>query len=464
MSIDIMTTKGAAATTMETDSALLMTIRRAVTLRTAAALTRAVADLINTGGISPQTRLPTIREVSDSLGMSRSAVGQAWQELQVQGLVESKRRGGTVVIGQPTPPHAKRYESMIRASIAMPVDLGNLWYGDMPRIDLGPAFQYAVNHPDVGHQFAQQITPELRRAVSTTWPFPTESFLAMHGAVDALEMSLASLVRPGDRVAVAVPAIARVFDILESLSATPVLIPWRSAGPDLDDLNRALVGKPAAFVYQPNRALPTGRSVTPDWITDAAEILTGTLPILELDQTWPLEGPLSSLGTKLPEQVLHIRSFNYAFGADMRQAVLGGNSRLTDVLWNRLSYSSRYVSRIMQLAQAYLLTDPDTAGALASWNTEIHRRHHSFAEALRRRGLDVEDYSPPLIWLRVPDQHSVCTRLSTRGIVVHPGSFFQPGTRWDQRISINAAATSKDVEKLADEIAMACDPRLAGGA
>lgn len=449
---------------METDNALLMTIRRAVTLRTTAALTRAVADLINTGGISAQAQLPTIREVSDSLGMSRSAVGQAWRELQAQGLVESKRRGGTVVIGHPIPPHAKRYESMIRASIAMPVDLGNLWYEDMPKIDLGPAFQYAVTHPDVGHRFAQQISPELRQAVAATWPFQTDSFLAMHGAVDALEMSLAALVRPGDRVAVAVPTIARVFDILESLSATPVLIPWRPAGPDLDDLNRALVGKPAAFVYQPNRALPTGRSVTSEWITDAAEIIAGTLPVLELDQTWPLEGSRLSLGTELPEQVLHIRSFNFAFGADMRQAVLGGNSRLTDVLWNRLSYSSRYVSRIMQLSQAYLLTDSDTQVALSSWNAEIHRRHRSFAEALRRRGHEVEDASPPMIWLRVPDEHSVCTRLSTRGIVVHPGSFFQPGTRWDQRISINAAAAGSGFENLAEEIAVACDPRLAGGA
>ncbi|GAA4921589.1 DNA-binding transcriptional MocR family regulator [Stackebrandtia albiflava] len=449
---------------METEAALLTTITRAVTLRTAAALTRAVADLISTGGIPPHARLPTIRAVSDSLGMSRSAVGQAWRELQAQGLVESKRRGGTTVIGQPTPPHAKRYESMIRASITMPVDLGNLWCGDMPPIDLSRAFDYAVRHPDVGNQFAQQITPELRDAVSPDWPFHTESFLATHGAIDALEMSLAALVRPGDRVAVAVPTIARVFDILESLSATPVPIPWEEAGPSLKDLRRALIGKPAAFVYQPNRSLPNGRSVTQEWMAEAAEVLNGTIPVLEMDQTWPLGGGSSSLGSRLPEQVLHTRSFNFAFGADMRQAVVGGNSRLTDVLWNRLSYSSRYVSRIMQLAQAYLLTDPDTLAALRAWDTEIHRRYRTFAEALRRRGHEVEEASPPLIWLRVPDEHSVCTRLSTRGIVVHPGSFFRPGARWEQRISVNAAARGTGLEELADEIAAACDPRLAGGA
>lgn len=449
---------------METERTILTTIRQAVTLRTAAALTRAVAELIDTGGIPAQTRLPTIRAVSDSLGMSRAAVGQAWRELQTQGLVESKRRGGTTVIAQPTPPHAKRFESMIRSSIAMPVDLGNLWCGDMPSIDLSRAFEYAVAHPDVGHQFAQQITPELQQAVSASWPFRTESFLAVHGAVDALEMSLAALVRPGDRVVVAVPTLARVFDILESLNATPMAVPWRPTGPDLEDLRRALIGRPAAFVYHPCHSIPNGQSVTPEWITDAAEILAGPTPILELDQTWPLSGTSCSLGTELPDQVLHTRSFNYAFGADMRQAVVGGNSRLTDVLWNRLSYSSRYVSRIMQLAQAFLLTDPNTLVSLEAWNTEIHRRHSAFAEALRRRGHEVEDGAPPMIWLQVPDEHSVCTRLSTRGIVVHPGSFFRPGKHWEQRISINAAAVGENFEGLAEEITVACNPRLAGGA
>ena len=449
-------------TIMQTERAILSTITRAVTLRTAAALTRTVTELINTGGIPAHARLPTIRSVSEELGMSRSAVGQAWRELQAQGLVESKRRGGTTVIAQPTPPHAKRFESMIRASITMSIDLGNLWCKDIPSIDRGPAFAYALAQDSVGHQFAEPITPQLRDAVAATWPFETDTFLTLHGAVDALEMTLSALIHPGDRVVIAAPTIARIFDILEALDATAVSIPWNGGGPDLNELDRALVGKPAAFVYQPTRSLPSGDSVTSDWITDAAEILAGQTPILELDQTWPLGGARESLGTRLPDQVLHTRSFNYAFGADMRQAVVGGNSRLTDVLWNRLSYSSRYVSRIMQLAQAYLLTDADTARTLEDWDTEIHRRHGAFADALRARGHEIKDAGPPMIWLPVPDEHSVCTRLSTRGIVVHPGTFFTAGVTAGPHISINAAAYGEGFEELADEISTAADTRLPG--
>lgn len=447
-------------TIMQTERAILSTITRAVTLRTAAALTRTVTELINTGGIPAHARLPTIRAVSEELGMSRSAVGQAWRELQAQGLVESKRRGGTTVIAQPTPPHAKRFESMIRASITMSVDLGNLWCKDMPAVDLGAAFTYATGHDKIGHQFAEPITPQLRDAVAPTWPFSTDTFLAMHGAVDALEMTLSALIHPGDRVVVATPTVARIFDILEALDSTPVAIPWNGGGPDLIELERALVGKPAAFVYQPTRSLPSGDSVTTEWIDAAAEILSGHTPILELDQTWPLGGDRSSLGTRLPQQVLHTRSFNYAFGADMRQAVVGGNSRLTDILWNRLSYSSRYVSRIMQLAQAYLLTDAATGRILKSWDAEIHRRHTAFANALRTQGHELKDSEAPMIWLPVPDEHSVCTRLSTRGIVVHPGAFFTAGIAAGPHISINAAAYKDGFEEMAAEISMASDTRL----
>lgn len=437
------------------DSEILDAVAQAMTLRTRAGLTQTVAELINTGRIPPEARLPTIRAVAEALGMSRTAVGQAWRQLQQQGILQSNRRGGTIVIAQPTPAHAKKFELMIRASITMPVDLGNLFCQDMPNFDLGRAFQYAAAHPEIGNQFAHPISAELKKAIMKTWPFQTDSFLSMHGTMDALEISLAALVQPGDSVVVATPTLPRVFDILESLNSIPVLIPMHDDGMDLNDIRQAQISKPAAFVYQPNLALPTGRSVNPEWISEASLVLEGNLPILEIDQIWPLGEPRLSLGTELPDQVLHIRSFNYAFGADMRQAVVGGNPRLIDMLWNRLSYSSRYVSRISQLAQAFLLQDPGTLATLEWWQTEIRRRHHTFAEALGELGLPVNYDGPPCIWLSVPNEHSVCTRLSRRGIVVYPGSLFHPKNGLDPHISINAAARSNDIGGLAKEIALA---------
>ena len=434
---------------------ILHLIERSTTLRTAASLTRTVTHLISSGEIPPNSQLPTIRVVAEQLGMSRSAVGQTWRELQKQGLVESRRRGGTAVLPSPKPPHARRFESMIRASANMKVNLGNLWCADLPTVDLQSGFEYAVDHPDIGDPFAQPIHPEFQESVAETWPFETDSFLAMHGTIDTLEMSLAALVRPGDHVAVESPTIARIFDVLESLGAVVDSVPIGPEGPDLTTLSRALISKPVAFIYQPSRSLPTGRSVTPRWVEGAARILKGTLPILEFDQVWPLTPVPISLGTHLPEQVLHVRGFNYSFGPSMRQAVTGGNPKLTKTLWNRLSYSSRYVSPIMQLSQAKLLVDPTTESTLNARTEEIFLRFSSFKEALSNHDFDAAQ--APMIWLPVPDEYSVCTQLSTKGIVVHPGAFFQQNSHLSPHVCINTGATGIGIEELAHEISEACD-------
>src|SRR5690625_3029344 len=434
---------------------ILHLIERSTTLRTAASLTRTVTHLISSGEIPPNSQLPTIRVVAEQLGMSRSAVGQTWRELQKQGLIESRRRGGTAVLPSPKPPHARRFESMIRASANMKVNLGNLWCADLPTVNLQSGFEYAVDHPDIGDPFAQPIHPEFQESVAETWPFETDSFLAMHGTIDTLEMSLAALVRPGDHVAVESPTIARIFDILESLGAVVDSVPIGPEGPDLTTLSRALISKPVAFIYQPSRSLPTGRSVTPTWMEGAARILKGTLPILEFDQVWPLTPVPISLGTHLPEQVLHVRGFNYSFGPSMRQAVTGGNPKLTKTLWNRLSYSSRYVSPIMQLSQAKLLVDPTTESTLNARTEEIFLRFSSFKEALSNHDFDAAQ--APMIWLPVPDEYSVCTQLSTKGIVVHPGAVFQQNSHLSPHVCINTGATGIGIEELAHEISEACD-------
>lgn len=446
---------------MKSGDLILETISRAVTIRSASALARTVGELITTGGIPVEARLPTIRAVSTKLGMSRSAVGQAWRNLQSQGLVESNRRGGTTVIANPRPPHAKRFETMMRASLYSSVDLGNHWWGEMDPIDLSRAFAHAAAHPSIGNQFPQAITAALEEAITPTFPFQPTSFLAAHGVVDALELSLSALIQPGDRVIVAIPTPPRVLDILESLDATTVPISWGEDGPRYEELRWALIGKPAAFVYQPTRGLPTGRSVTKDWIREVAPMLSGRMTILEFDQSWPLDGDRRlTLGTELPNQVVYTRSYNYMFGSDMRLAVSAGPERLINILWMRLSYSSRYVSRIMQEALAYLLTDSRTLRDIALWDLEIRRRHCEFSEALRRRGHVVPYDSAPMIWLSVPDEHSVCSRLSMQGIVVYPGALFRIAGTGEPHITINTAARGSEIERLANEIADACDPIL----
>ncbi|MEU4644885.1 PLP-dependent aminotransferase family protein [Micromonospora sp. NPDC023814] len=432
-------------------------IQSRLTLRTTNALARAILDLIASGDLPAQSQLPTVRDLAAKLGMSRSSVAQAWKTLSSRYVIETRRRGGTFVLGPPQPPRARRFDSMVRTSSTMPIDLGNLRRDDLPPPDLAPALAYALSNRALHNTFADPVAPELAEAVQPYWPFETNHFLATHGIIDAIELALAAVVRPGDRVIIESPTQARVLDILDSIGATTIPIEYRSGGPDLDQLRVALISKPTAMIYQPSGNAPSGLTVSDEWIAGAASLLQNeAFPIFELSQTALMRSAQRSLATRLPSRVVHMQAYNFFFGADLRVAVVGGSPEYIDMMWLRLTYSSRWVSRVLQLALAFQLTDVNAIHQTNDFIAECKRRHSEFSQALTGRGFDLEPTEGPHIWLPVPDEHSVCTRLSRHGIVVHPGSFFHAHPATQHHVHINGTALVHGIDEMAQTIAQAC--------
>lgn len=60
-----------------------------------------VSSLIALGTLAPGTRLPTVRSLAADLGIAAGTVARAYRELEQSGLVETRRRNGTVVAGTP---------------------------------------------------------------------------------------------------------------------------------------------------------------------------------------------------------------------------------------------------------------------------------------------------------------------------------------------------------------------------
>lgn len=58
-----------------------------------------IASLITGGTLATGTRLPTVRGLASDLGVAPGTVARAYKELEAAGLIESRRRNGTVVIG-----------------------------------------------------------------------------------------------------------------------------------------------------------------------------------------------------------------------------------------------------------------------------------------------------------------------------------------------------------------------------
>jgi GntR family transcriptional regulator len=56
-----------------------------------------ISSLIATGTLPVGSRLPTVRSLAADLGIAAGTVARAYKELEAAGLIESRRRNGTVV-------------------------------------------------------------------------------------------------------------------------------------------------------------------------------------------------------------------------------------------------------------------------------------------------------------------------------------------------------------------------------
>ena len=59
-----------------------------------------VRQLVATNHLQPGERLPTIRDLAESLAISPGTVVRAYRQLEQDGVIQSRRGGGTIVVGQ----------------------------------------------------------------------------------------------------------------------------------------------------------------------------------------------------------------------------------------------------------------------------------------------------------------------------------------------------------------------------
>jgi GntR family transcriptional regulator len=57
-----------------------------------------ISSLIAVGSLAAGTRLPTVRSLASDLGIAAGTVARAYRELEQAGLIETRRRNGTVVV------------------------------------------------------------------------------------------------------------------------------------------------------------------------------------------------------------------------------------------------------------------------------------------------------------------------------------------------------------------------------
>lgn len=271
-----------------------------------------IAESIANGTLPPGTRLPSVRQTSASRGVSPSTVFQAYYLLEGRGLVQARPRSGyyvaTDAAGVPEP------ESSRPSSEQQEVEVSELVFQllehmrDRELAPLGSAFPAPSLFPLDKLALAQSKamrkldpwrtvehlspgSPELRRQITlrylaTAFAVDAHEIVITNGAMEALNLSLEVVTRPGDLVAVESPTFYGALQALERLNLRAIEVPTHPrTGVDVAALAALLQRHPVkACWFMPNFQNPLG-SLMPDEAKQALVQLLAQhqIPLIEDD-------------------------------------------------------------------------------------------------------------------------------------------------------------------------------------
>ena len=246
-----------------------------------------IAESIRTGVLAPGDRLPSVRQATASRGISPSTVFQAYYQLEARGLVEARPRSGYYVRSpQRTAPAEPA--AAVPSRDSTPVAISELVFEvlgstrDAEVVPLGSAFPSphlfplarlarcgarAMRRLDPGRIAGdltagnERLRHQIARRYVADGPAPgADEIVITNGAMEALNLCLQAVTRPGDVVAVESPTFYAALQALERLELRAVEVATDPRlGVDPDALAEVLQRhRPAACWLMPNFQNPMG--------------------------------------------------------------------------------------------------------------------------------------------------------------------------------------------------------------
>ncbi|MHA6628067.1 aminotransferase-like domain-containing protein [Pseudonocardia sichuanensis] len=437
-------------------SELLSEIEQRLEHPTARDLAHAVGRAISDGVVAPGAKLPPIREVATQLALSPTTVSAGWALLTRAGTIRTDGRRGTTVVGR-AEPRAGRYRQALEHETRFRIDLST----GVPDAALLPSLTGALaaltTAGTPGSYLDEAVLPELREVLRADWPYDAAELTIVDGAMDGLDLVARSVLRFGDRVAIEDPCFPPLVDLLEAVGAQIVALPVDDDGPAPDALADALRSPLAAVVLQPRAQNPSGVSLAPDRAHTLAGLLEGTSTLVVEDDSAGATSvsPPTSLGSRLPDRTVHVRSFSKSHGPDLRLAAMSGPGDVLAAVAARRQNGQGWSSRLLQRILLNLLTDHAADAAVAAARHEYARRRRLVVDALAAAGVAVGGTDGINIWVPVHDESAAIVRLASQGIGVTPGTPFTVAPSAQDHIRVTVGLLADGHAEVAEQIAAA---------
>ena len=211
-----------------------------------------IAELIRSGVLAPNEKVPSVRTASRTYNVSPATVFEAYYLLESRGLIQARPRSGYFVCSQAKNALAEP-EMSPRITETTPVDVSELVFSvlgsikDPDTIPLGSAFPSPDLFPlarlarsmskSLQQMPAKSIltditsgNPQLRRQIALRYRVngvmhAPEELVITNGALEALNLCMQVVTKPGDLVAIETPTFYAALQILERLQLKAVEIP-----------------------------------------------------------------------------------------------------------------------------------------------------------------------------------------------------------------------------------------------
>jgi len=448
-------------------------------------LYRQIADhylaAIHAGTLKTGARMPSVRALMRTHGVSLSTALQACRHLEDQGWLQARARSGYFVQQPrrsrlepaseklpPTPPDPASYvgiHAKVSAMLALgqqyPVRVNLAQAVCAPELYPTQALQRAAQrvlrqHPAVlttmtrryGHPALRAVLA--RRALARGMQISPEEVIVTCGCTEALNLALRAVARPGDTIAVESPTFYGMLQMLEALGLRALEIPASPhTGLSLEALEFALREHAdiRAVMVMPNLQNPLG-STMPDARKQALVQLCEAHDVALIEDDIYSETALGDAPLKPAKafdrsgRVIHCASLNKVLAPGLRLGwMLGGRWQARIEM---LKYSqSRYTDELPQRLTADLIESPAYDRHLLHLRATLQRQREQTAEAIAAYFPSGTRLSVPsggfLLWVELPEGSSgdrVFEAALARGIRISPGSMFTNGQRFDRFVRI----------------------------
>jgi DNA-binding transcriptional MocR family regulator len=403
-----------------------------------AGLAEAVRHLLTDGRLPLDARLPSERELTAALGVSRTTVTRAYAELVDAGYAEARRGSGTFtrVPGGRARTHDRAL--LPRAGDADAVDLNCAAPVSPPGIQ--QAYEAAVADLPAylsGHGYYPAGLPRLQQAIAATYDargLPTDpgQIMVTAGALSAASIVSAALTGPGQRVLVETPTYPNATESLRHHGARLVGSPVDPDGWDLDVVAAGLRQHAPTLAYLiPDFQNPTGHLMPDEQREEYAHHLRRARVVALVDEA---HQALALEGQSMPRPFASYAADTITLGSSSKpywgglrlgwiRAPHGTMDRLTQA---RVSLDLG-APVLEQLVLAHLLEGG--TDVLDQHRTRLREQRDALVLAIGER-LPEWGFRVPggglALWCELPDDGAIAlvTEAERRGVIVAPGPVF----------------------------------------